>query len=512
MNKQEEFNALSGLFQTYLSSLAQEIEGISRLAIKDDELDQYILELNCFYYRDFSRRFYPQFKKDLEELLNRVYYIHNNEDSIRSQVLEHLKQLAIYSNTLEEVIYKLEEKAGMIADEQQQRLISKQRTLVEMLYSMKELEQILSKWQHDLSYVQSVLSDESFMKAISAYPYLGYYTILLFKRPQKGKRGIRQHMTDLELSLNLLIKIQQDRSMSDAQLEKAFKNISRLAVQESLMKLNPLSSIYHRLLMSQLKAGQRREMMQTAHQYEDYLSSLLYLLKLGLLADTDHSLDLLCDASRILEISPEILNDLQKAVQGASEELKQLLNDLESSINACYSNYSKGLQEWLDSFMNELKHYEQTSLTAMPSLYSMLEQVKKSCLTLREQIQWWDEIEEAGQNYDRLLQEAMDNTEQIHLLLKENEEIAGKALAPRNLQRRYEGFQIRIENWKAEIGKALPDDIQSILPGKMLQSLPSSEAAGTVLKSEGYFYRIQVDQEHCIVWPRITISSGEDLK
>ena len=515
MNSQPDWSTLSDLFQSFLQNLQEEINSISLEQNRGKNLDEYILELNSFYYRDFLRRFYPAFKTELEELLNQAYLIHNNEESMRRQLLEHLKQLALYSNALEQAICMIGQQKELITYEQQHCLLGRQRILVELLYSMKDLQHKLQKYQKDFSYLVQLIADDQFLGSIRSYPYMVYYLILLFKNSKNSQRTLRRWMTDLQLCINLLVTIQEDHSMNDQQIENIITEINGLSNQnlarskENFTVINPISSIYHRLLNSQLYARQYRDMRQTAHQYESFLSQVLYLLNQCIEADSDYQLDLLGDASRILEISPDPLGPLEEIVKNTGEELQNLITDLEASIHAQYTNYRIELQKLIDPFLHQWRPDDQQWLAAMPTMYTQLQEIYQSCLHINEQMQWWDEMEEAGQQYEQLLKHGIKTLEQMEQALAQNQATIGKVLGPRNLNRKYDGFQIKIDSWKPEAGKKITTKMQDALSQSLVKYAASPQPYGTVLSTEGSFYRIEVDQQEYLVVPKLVLSSGK---
>lgn len=516
MNSQQDWIILSDLFQSFLHNLQEEIGSISLEQNRGKTLDEYILELNSFYYRDFLRRFYPAFKTELQELLNQAYLIHNNEESMRRQLLEHLKQLALYNNALEQAIGMIGQQKELITYEQQHRLLSRQRILVELLYSMKDLQHKLQRYQKDFAYLGQLIADDQFLSGIRSYPYLSYYLILLFKNSPNGQRTFRKWMTELQLCINLLVSIQEDHSMTDQQIENIITEVDRLSNEnlakskENFTVINPISSIYHRLLSSQLYARQYRDLRQTAHQYESFLSHILYLLDQCIEADSDYQLDLLGDTSRILEISPDPLGTLEEIVKTTCDELENLISDLEASIHAQYTNYRIELQKLIDPFLYQWRPDDQQWLAAMPTMYTQLKEIYLSCLHINEQMHWWDEMEEAGQQYERLLKHGIKTLDQMEQALAQNQATIGKVLGPRNLNRKYDGFQIKIDSWKPEAGQKLTTDMQAASSKSLVSYAASSQPYGTILHTEGYFYHIEVDQEECLVVPKLVLSSGDE--
>lgn len=403
----------------------------------------------------------------------------------------------------------------LITYEQQHCLLGRQRILVELLYSMKDLQHKLQKYQKDFSYLVQLIADDQFLGSIRSYPYMVYYLILLFKNSKNSQRTLRRWMTDLQLCINLLVTIQEDHSMNDQQIENIITEINGLSNQnlarskENFTVINPISSIYHRLLNSQLYARQYRDMRQTAHQYESFLSQVLYLLNQCIEADSDYQLDLLGDASRILEISPDPLGPLEEIVKNTGEELQNLITDLEASIHAQYTNYRIELQKLIDPFLHQWRPDDQQWLAAMPTMYTQLQEIYQSCLHINEQMQWWDEMEEAGQQYEQLLKHGIKTLEQMEQALAQNQATIGKVLGPRNLNRKYDGFQIKIDSWKPEAGKKITTKMQDALSQSLVKYAASPQPYGTVLSTEGSFYRIEVDQQEYLVVPKLVLSSGE---
>ena len=109
MDCNEKFNPdfFAAKLEQVLSSLRQEIEQSlpsPSFAEMGEELDNYIFELNSFYYRSFTERLFPRYRSSVQEEVSQLLKLSRQETMVKMDIMANIKRYAKLYNQVKNIL------------------------------------------------------------------------------------------------------------------------------------------------------------------------------------------------------------------------------------------------------------------------------------------------------------------------------------------------------------------------------------------------------------------------
>ena len=172
----KEFNPdfFTAQLEQILSTLRREIErsipSPTLLQEENEELDNYIFELNSFYYRSFTERLFPFYHSSVQEEVSRLLKLSRQENMVKMDIMANIKRYAKLYNQVKSILSicktsreNVDEDLLAISREQDQRV-------VELLYTLKQLENDFINLKALISRINTWLEDGELMFLIKTHP------------------------------------------------------------------------------------------------------------------------------------------------------------------------------------------------------------------------------------------------------------------------------------------------------------------------------------------------------
>ena len=155
-----------------LFALRQEIEQLPSPSFEEmgEEMDNYIFELNSFYYRSFTERLFPLYHSSVQEEVSRLLKLSRQENMVKMDIMANIKRYAKLYNQVKSILSicktsreNVDEDLLAISREQDQRV-------VELLYTLKQLENDFINLKALISRINTWLEDGELMFLIKTHP------------------------------------------------------------------------------------------------------------------------------------------------------------------------------------------------------------------------------------------------------------------------------------------------------------------------------------------------------
>ncbi len=497
----------------FLLELRKEIDSVCQPAVKGmgevENLDDYVYQLNTFYYRSFHERFFSEYKSSIQEEVTRLLRLGRQEEMLKKDILATIKRYAVLYNQVK----KLSTILQAIREESNRELLhiklNNEQPGMELFYALKNLQQSLKSLNNDIEEIFFLLKDKKLRNVLEQFPDTRVLLRLISSLDTDKPRLMDKYkrlMMQLHQCRSLLRHLRQNKYSGNEisrELSKHIKEDFPLLLKElAAANLLPFYektlqkriTMYVDLLELHIRLKQETQISAAARDFEDYLEDFLTLADKASLYRSEKNVDLLDSAALIAEIKQEDIENWKDGISSIFNSLNNLVNELPESGEADYSYFSKKTREILNKAHPLLNSSIKERVSQnIPPLGAVLNRVHMELSLLQAKI---DFLDEKYLHSSTVLQSFLSivNTvdAQLNFLANIKADLE-RLLAPRNIARVWKDMHIRVERIAMEKGKPFPTDYLYLLDKYQVETRISEDKTNTILHEEGDIFIIKVD-------------------
>ncbi|MDD3268033.1 MAG: hypothetical protein PHX14_01810 [Syntrophomonadaceae bacterium] len=512
MNAKFDPNTYQDNFDALLLQLSQEISNLSRAGIQDSaphrDLENYIYELNSFYYRSFVERFCPNYKNSVKEEVSYLLQLSRQEDMVKHDIMANLKRYAKLYNQCKRLASLIEHWREENEQVRQPFSGDLDRHKLELYYALKSIYSNLLALQGLIQGLKALFEDQELVNIINnaAIPndLLDVFSYLNGNNPL-----VMEHFNCLLIELRKLLNVQTKATIAkednyqvlEQTMASALQDLAALADKadksiQAFYRRNVLEPLLLKAgLLSQYgRSSNWTQYERTAQDYKLYLHNLLYILEKALSLVHAPSRHLLRAASQISSLKPEHFGQLLPKLDELIKEINDLINDFPLAAEADFAYFTGKSLDIIDkslTWLNALTEQEETATIApLDLLLSKLEH-ELSYFQLRLEILTAQQNQSA-QVFTRLAQ--IDQMLFSYLvLITDIRADLERLLAPRNLSRAWKDMQVKVEHLALEKGRYFPSDYLDLLDKYRVETRMTGQHSNIILHEEGDIFIIKVE-------------------
>ena len=509
----------------FMQRLKNELDSLSRErlipASGQTSPDEYLLELNSFYYESFHRRFFPSYKQIIEEEIRELHHIGTQEETLKKDLSMSFKQHARLFNQVKSISALLKSKRQEMEPLLTASLKGNDVRSVDLLFILKELANSWNSFLTVLRNVKFLMEDKKLLSALNEYPVHALISNFIYRwEPENSKalRELNRLMAGWQLAVQKLIKLQETQTSKESygvvlydleEIDNSWDNRKVPATLRSWYK-QYVQKTFHLYLdgMNLYKdKNDRRRSVQAAGQFENWLSSLLYIMEQSLLYKSRGWGDLISKADLLNGIDDDYLKELINYSARILQTLEELINSLSGSTQANYKNHSQRAGQILTENYQYLKLQRDNNICSRAILLEPeLERLINQITLLESRLELLDDKEEfsvqVSQQY-QLIVDSLDSS--LDLLIAIREELE-QTMAPRNIKRNFQNIDIKIDHIAIAEGALFPSDYYSLMEKMGIETQEAAVPEGQVLYEEGDIFIIHIDELEEAEIPKIIIA------
>lgn len=508
---------------SFLALIREEIQ-VQSQNLKCDQLDQdtletCLLDLNTYYYQSFNERFFPLYKSKMGADISAIYRISRGETALKVDIINNLKRMAQIYNRIKFAVNLLGVSRDSVHSLLQNSDRGQEQRIVELLYTLKDLDKSLLTFLNLLSKWQRFLEDRELLNNLAAYPFhLALHSLLLAWEEDNPRftRDFKRLMINLQLAAQLLLKLQYSDDPCLAARNSILDELKKLEFSLGGKKYSPvLAGWYKQHIQSQFllyldllglyaEKNERKRCLQTAQAFAKWLQALLYLLEKATLSP--HELGPLFLDLHSLALIPAELNEISDLTRRTSQSLQDLIKDLSASTNPGFELFSTASKHIITVATPQIKSIlEQGKIPSGTVLSNGLSRLSMQISQLDMQLDLLNDKEEHSDKLRQQYQLMLNNMDSYQALLQEAKNELSRALAPRNISRNFKDMDLRVEHIAVNQGEIFPARYLSLLPGLPDINTDASNQDYIVQEEDGDIFVFKLDELYEELVPNIVL-------
>lgn len=509
---------------SFLTTFREEIQAHSQKLksehLDQDALDVYLVELNTYYYQSFNERFFPLYKSKLEADISALYRISHGEAALKLDVIRNLKRMAQIYNRVKSAANLLKINRDNVSHLLNDSDRGREQRIVELLYSLKDLDKSLLTFLNTLNKWQGFLEDRELIDSLAAYPFhVALHSLLLAWEADNPRfiKEVKRLMINLQLAAKLINKLEYSDDPCLAGRNDVLGELVKLDITLAGKKTSPvLTDWYKQHIQSQLQMylqliglyaekNDRKRCLQTAQSFTTWLQSLLYLLEKSTLSPQELGpffLDL-----QSLALPSSELNEISDLCKRFAQPTQQLIKDLASSANPEFEYFSTASRHIIAEATPRFKNIlEQKKIPFGTVLADGLTRLSMQISLLDMHLDLLNDKEEHSSRLRQQYQLMLHNMDSyLELLLEAKNELA-RALAPRNITRNFKDMNLRLEHIPVNQGEVFPSRYLNLLPEFAAVDIEANDQDYIVAEEDGDIFILKLDEFHEELIPYIVLS------
>ena len=481
--------------EQFLQRLRAEIDILPSLPTGNNdglEIDEYICQLNTFYYQSFDHHFMPVYLQQVQQSVNEALKLSRTQTMVKKDIMAIIKRYAGLYNKVKTISHLLMDAREHLETCQ---IISGRSQKVRRLQLLNRLEQLLNSlhavhkmvaptmqlW-NNAAYTSAMTSSGLSREAARVWDMIDP------DNPQMVTEANRLYQT-LHIIVNLTADFSPSVSLENARdILDNIKESNRLpGIGTSIVhswwedSLRPSLTWNIELMDLYLQQGQVAEAAVAARSLQKWLEPLVTVLK--------QQQSLLAKGVRPApfysgkDFSIARLAKLEQKLTESEQDIAQRIADLASPTSYAWDNIYDDLSELLP---NEYEYYQALNHNALTQV----------CLNIFLIITGLDSDrlqQNAVSQLSGYYQEILDWNATYYNLLKNISSDLERLLAPRNLTRIWKGMDIRVEQMELKVGNQFPEEFVNLLDRYQVETR-IAEQDRTILHAEGDLFIIKVDE------------------
>lgn len=485
------------------------IEDFNAHNINFDNLEEYIKELNSYYYKSFHEHFFPDYRKtivtDLEELLQ----IKKDQDMIIQDLLANIKRYAKLYNQIKLVNKLLKDTREDFNSSLYAIYREKEYQNTELLYTLRNLHNVLNALQVISNILTSMYDDKNLVNAVKLYPNM----------PRVLVNTSKQAPHELDIIKRLIVRLQVILKLVQ-QLEST--NISKKIVEDVLVDFTSQINAIHNdsvwsslpkafvndfdfkvktfteLISSYNELNKLEKIRSMAKEYEKILYNFIIVLDQGLdfldKNDSKYGADLLGNTFAISDLSYNSLSVLNQSVSEIKGTLERIQENIISTGEPDFSYLAKTIDDLLSNYRSRFqKLIQHEDLMQITPLAKQLNMVNLEFSILDRHLHLLKEKHSFAKSLEEKYLSVINILDSYLSFISNTRGDLERILAPRNLSRTWKGFSVKIDRIPTEVGKKLPAGYEHIVNQGSIERRISHLDTDIILHEEGDIFIITID-------------------
>jgi len=509
-----------------LRQLKNELDIQGRTAITpvsgQDALDEYLLELNTFYYESFHQRFFPFYEQIIKEDIRSLYHIGQQEAALKKNIIANLKQHARLFNRIKYIAAVLKRKRQETHTIWLENQRGSDERSVNLLYILKELANSWYSFQSMVRNLQTLLEDKKLLTALSQHPANAMAANLIGAWEPDNSRAVRDFnrlLAAWQLAVKLLVKFQENQAPGKESFELLIDELKRVDTSWDNRKVPPPIRTWYqqyiqrtfRLYLEALSLGEVkrdiRHTAQTAGQFAGWLNSLLNIVEQSMVYKSRGWNCLINQLSLLTRIDKDYLKELDDYISRVLPSIEELIQSLSSSSQANYQYHSQRCSGLLSATSQYLQQQIDNSLMSRGIILgSDIEQLRNQIGLLESRIELLDEKEDHSVYASGQYQAVIESLDSSLELLQDIREELNRRLAPRNIKNSFQDMDLRIEHVAIAAGSLLPPQYNYLIDEMAIGTEEADAPEGRILYEEGDIFIIYLDELKEAEIPKIIVT------
>ncbi|MDD4802204.1 MAG: hypothetical protein PHF24_04595 [Syntrophomonas sp.] len=485
-------------------------------------LDEYILELNVFYYTSFHQKFFPIYRRVIEEDMRSLYELSLQEDTLKRDIVASIKQHARLYNKLKTTAAIMQTKR----DEAKNFLIAcypgKEQRIVDLLYILKEIANEWIAFREQIQKYKTLLADKKLLAALEQYPaHVAAANLLIKWDPanNKAQRDLNRLMSSWQLAIKLLSKLPgNDPSTREAaqaviielqKIDAAWDNRKAPGALRSWYKqyIQKTFGFYTELISLQGDKNDFRRQSQIAGHFRDWLQSLLYILEQGLLLINHGERVLAADLYAFTRMDADYLQELTDYCSTILPSLDELINTLATSSQADYDLHRERSQKLLYEAICFCQLQINHKLKPQGILLgAKMERLYNKTTLLESRLELLDEKSAHYKETVSQFQLSFDMLDSCLNIINVIREEILKSLNHRNIKRSFPNINLRFNHIPLKIGQQFPADYLYLTNKSSFAFQLADAPPNQILYDEGDIFLINMDDLQEELIPSVILS------
>ncbi len=507
----EEFNPdfFVTQLEQILARLRQEIEQALPSPSLDgisEELDNYIYELNSFYYHSFAEELFPIYHSSVQEEVSSLLKLSRQEAAVKMDVMANIKRYAKLYNQVKSIVSICKasrENVGQallaVSREQDHRT-------VELLYSLKQLESEFINLEAVTSRINSWLKDGELLFLMqthpAAVPALQVVSSMDRNHPLQAD-AINRLLVYLAYPAKVLSRLQprQDSKQIGSLIEEIKKKepvLSRGPESKALTNFYEVQakaqiSLYLDAIQLSLLSEQPELLNRAVFDLENFLNGLITLIEKASPNTPALSRTFNLNNSSLVDKVNQLHDDSRDLVKAATS----ITSELSGSGDPDFAYFSAKIPEILQPAQSLLKNaVTDQELTCFPELITGLKRTELQLSVLMTRIDLLNQKQEHHNEVLKHLLTIVNMLDNYLNLLANIRADLERILAPRNISRAWKELNIKVDRISLQKGQVFPPDYRYLLDKHLVEThlCQDNQEDNLILHEEGDIFIIRVDE------------------
>ena len=488
-----------------------------------ESLDQYLLDLNTFYYQSFHQRFLPQYRQAIENDWRRLHKLSRQEQSLQTDLIQVLRFCVRICNQTRWASRQLQDLRSEINLRWSALQAAAATRTVDLLYLLKEHVEGWVFFVQQVDIARALQADKQLLDTLERFPACSLAASLCRSadfQTGKEKRDLNRLLAQWQLAIKLLANMQDIHSTSPgkdlfnslmSELDKVdavWDNRKTLPAVRAWYKqsVQPGYHLYLEALRGYSARPEQRRAARLTVQFQDWLQAWLHILEQCFVFQSRGWEDWMDRLPALGRLDERYGLELADFGQRSRRSLDDLISSLTAAQAGSYDSFSQSSRQTL----TDAAQYLQTSLNSPPGSRSplrfLLQKLGAEVDMALQRIELLDEGEinarKAITAY-REIQTILDaENEALESFGRHMEQI----LDARNLQSRFEDMSPQIERVVISTGALLPPAGSGWIQKGLISTQIAEAPEGMILYAEGDIYIIRLGELVYEEIPKIVVA------
>lgn len=485
-------------------------------------LDNYIAELNTFYYQSFHEYFFPTYKKAITHEIETLLQINRDQNMIRQDLQANIRRYAKLYNQVKIINNYLQDTRENFNNLLYTVYREKEQQKDELLYTLKSFNYTIDTLQNLVDVLSPLYKDKDFLYAIKFYPDMPLVLVNTFNKSWLELDIIKRLIIRLKATLNLVKQLQNNdigkkvvegiyldlKSQINAIFQdKTWTSLPKPFILDFKLKLQ----FFLDLVFAYNELNKLNKIQQIAKDYENLVSNFLIVLDKGIEFIEKHptpmARELLASSFAIINLSQNSLLRLQQNVSQVKGKLdhfqKEVLQMGEPDFAYLAKTITNFINDYQDLFFKFLDLEDLMQITPIAKQLNLVSlqflELNRTLNHLEEKQGFANDIEQKYLSLINILDSYLSYTNNVRGDLE-------RIMAPRNLSRVWKSFNVKVDRIPLEVGRVFPSEFLHVLNDDNIKRRASSLDSNTILHEEGDIFVITVDNNVVYEIPPLTLA------
>jgi len=488
-----------------------------------ESLDQYLLDLNTFYYQSFHHHFMPQYRQTIESDWRRIHQLSHQEQSLQTDLVTVLRYIAKMCNRTRWAARQLQELKSDINHRWSALQAVAETRAVDLLYLLKEHVEGWVFFAQQVDIARSLQADKQLLGTLERFPACSLAASLFRSadfRAGKEKRDFSRLLSQWQLAIKLLANIQDVHSTSPgkdlfnsliSELEKVdavWDNRKTLPAVRAWYKqsVQPGYHLYLEALRSYSASPEQRRAARLSVQFQAWLQAWLHILEQCSAFQSRGWDDWTERLPALGRLDERYGLELADFGQRGRRSLDDLISSLTASQAGSYDSFSQSSRQTLTDAAQYLQKVVESEPGSRSPLRFAVQKLGLEVDMALRGIELLDERETNARKAINAYQEILAVLDAETGALESFGRQMDQMLDSRSLQSRFEDMSPQIERIVIRTGHLLPPTGTGWIEKGLISTEVAKAPEGMILHAEGDIFIIRLGELVFEEIPKIVIA------